>query len=89
MVQAASCIQTSKLFSQPAQERLQKKSQNVLDKIRGRRPGDRVKLCKLTLDSGDRVTEIGKLAFTDYPDITDTLLNVREVEEIMNDDVQE
>ena len=85
MVQAASCIQTSKLFSKPAQERLQKKSQQMLDKIRGRRPADGVKLCQLTLENGEKGAEMGKLAFTDYPEITDILLNVREIDENNND----
>ena len=52
----------------------------MLDKIRGRRPADgSKKLCKLTLvEGGEKGTEIGKLAFADCPDITETLLNVRE-----------
>ena len=45
---ASSRIQTSSLYTRPAQERLQKKSQQMLDKIRGRRPAkdETNKLCK-------------------------------------------
>ena len=86
---ASSCIQTSSLYTRPAQERLQKKSQQMLDKIRGRRPAKAGtnKLCKLTIENGDKETEIAKLAFADSPDIAEVLLNERDVADQNNTDM--
>ena len=60
----------------------------MLDKIRSRRKPTAA-LCTLSLDgyASDKVLEIGKLAFTedDYPEIRETLLNVREVDPDFND----